>query len=153
MNKDEDPLKKDLPDSDYESVKENLTSPEDSDNSSIERYLPEVAKRKTKDNRMSNQNAQDGSQANNNNNNFTMPTAKEYYLMAATVQRLEAAAAAPPPPPPPPQHISRAEYCFQEFSKGVRKAHDTVNPECAILTANGSNFQIWEEEVNLTLDS
>ncbi|KAH9461653.1 hypothetical protein Pst134EA_017946 [Puccinia striiformis f. sp. tritici] len=98
MNKDEDPLKKDLPDSDYESVKENLTSPEDSDNSSIERYLPEVAKRKTKDNRMSNQNAQDGSQANNNNNNFTMPTAKEYYLMAATVQRLEAAAAAPPPP-------------------------------------------------------
>ncbi|KAI7959546.1 hypothetical protein MJO28_003337 [Puccinia striiformis f. sp. tritici] len=48
--------------------------------------------------------------------------------------------------------MTREEFRFREFSKAVRKAHNSVNPECAILTANGSNFQIWEEEVNLTLD-
>ncbi|KAH9441737.1 hypothetical protein Pst134EA_032514 [Puccinia striiformis f. sp. tritici] len=150
MNEDEDTLKKDLPDLDYESVKEDLNSPEDSDNSLIERFLPKVARKKDKnkirDINMSNNNPQEGSQA----NNFPMPTAEEYYRMAATVQRLEAAAAAPPPPPP--QHMTRAEFRFREFVKAVRKAHDSVNPECTILTANGSNFQIWEEEVNLTLD-
>ncbi|KAI9610432.1 hypothetical protein H4Q26_006572 [Puccinia striiformis f. sp. tritici PST-130] len=79
---------------------------------------------------------QEGTQA---NNNFPMPTAEEYYQMAATVQRLKVSAAAPPPPP---QHI-----------EAVQKTHDSDNPECAILTSNGSNFQVWEEEVNQTLDS
>ncbi|KNE88466.1 hypothetical protein PSTG_18133, partial [Puccinia striiformis f. sp. tritici PST-78] len=36
--------------------------------------------------------------------------------------------------------------------EAVRKTHDAENPECAILETNGSNFQIWEEEVNRTLD-
>ncbi|KAH9470935.1 hypothetical protein Pst134EA_004846 [Puccinia striiformis f. sp. tritici] len=48
MNEDEDTLKKDLPDLDYESVKEDLNSPEDSDNSLIERFLPKVARKKDK---------------------------------------------------------------------------------------------------------
>ncbi|KAH9459068.1 hypothetical protein Pst134EA_019219 [Puccinia striiformis f. sp. tritici] len=48
--------------------------------------------------------------------------------------------------------MSRAESCFRKFSKAVWKTHDSKNPECAILTSNGSNFQIWEEEVNRTLD-
>ncbi|KAI9603240.1 hypothetical protein H4Q26_002558 [Puccinia striiformis f. sp. tritici PST-130] len=94
MKQDKDPLKIDLPDSDQESVKEDLISPKHSDNSSIKQYLPEVAKKI-------------GSQA-NNNNNFPMPTAEEYYQMAATAQRLEAEAAKPPPP----QHMSCAKSCF-----------------------------------------
>ncbi|KAH9467838.1 hypothetical protein MJO28_006261 [Puccinia striiformis f. sp. tritici] len=76
MNKDEDPLKIDFSDSDYESVKEDFTSPKEFDNSSIKQYLPEVAKRKPKDNRMSNNIQQEGSQA---NNNLPMPPAKDYY--------------------------------------------------------------------------
>ncbi|KAI9630279.1 hypothetical protein KEM48_014003 [Puccinia striiformis f. sp. tritici PST-130] len=152
MNEDEDPLKINLPDSDYKSVNEDFISPEDSDNSSVERYLPEIAKKKRREDiSMSNNNPQAGSQA-NNNNNLPMPTAEEYYRMVAIVQRLEAAAAAPPPPPLPPQHMSRAESRFRRFSEAVRKTHDSANPECAILTSNGSNFQIWEEEVNRTLD-
>ncbi|KAH9470072.1 hypothetical protein Pst134EA_007338 [Puccinia striiformis f. sp. tritici] len=99
MNKDKDPFKIDLPDSDYKSVKEDLTSPKDSDNSSIKQYLPEVAKRKSKDKqedkKMSSNIPQEGSRA---NNNLPMPTAKDYYQMAATFQQ------------PPPQHMSRAEY-------------------------------------------
>ncbi|POW19825.1 hypothetical protein PSHT_04228 [Puccinia striiformis] len=126
MNKDKDPFKIDLPDSDYKSVKEDLTSPKDSDNSSIKQYLPEVAKRKSKDKqedkKMLSNIPQEGSRA---NNNLPMPTAKDYYQMAATFQQ------------PPPQHMS---------------PHDSKNPECAILTANNSNFQIWEEEVNHTLN-
>ncbi|KAI7959545.1 hypothetical protein MJO28_003336 [Puccinia striiformis f. sp. tritici] len=80
MNREEDPSKIDLPDSDYESVREDLNSPEDSDSSSIEQFLPEVARKKDKykihDINMSNNNPQEGSQA---NNNFPMPTAEEYY--------------------------------------------------------------------------
>ncbi|KAI7934105.1 hypothetical protein MJO29_016536 [Puccinia striiformis f. sp. tritici] len=87
MNREEDSLKIDLPDSDYESVKEDLDSPEDSDSSLIERLLPEVAKKKQKDKlqdiNMSNNNQQEGSQA-NNINNLPMPTAEDYYWMAAT---------------------------------------------------------------------
>ncbi|KNE91851.1 hypothetical protein PSTG_14755 [Puccinia striiformis f. sp. tritici PST-78] len=83
---------------------------------------------------------QEGTQA---NNNFPMPTAEEYYQMAATVQRLKVSAAAPPPPP---QHMSCADSRFLKFSEAVRKTHDSDNPECAILTSNGSNFQVWEEE-------
>ncbi|KAH9459541.1 hypothetical protein Pst134EA_019687 [Puccinia striiformis f. sp. tritici] len=90
---------------------------------------------------------QEGTQA---NNNFPMPTAEEYYQMAATVQRLKVSAAAPPPPP---QHMSCADSRFLKFSEAVQKTHDSDNPECAILTSNGSNFQVWEEEVNQTLDS
>ncbi|KAI7950128.1 hypothetical protein MJO28_008949 [Puccinia striiformis f. sp. tritici] len=90
---------------------------------------------------MLNNNQQEGSQA-NNNNNFSMPTAEEYHQMAATAQCLEAEAAKPPPP----QHMSCAKSRFRKFSKVVRKTHDSRNPECAILTTNGSNFQIWEEE-------
>ncbi|POW22410.1 hypothetical protein PSHT_01311 [Puccinia striiformis] len=45
MNKDEDPLKINLPDSDYKSVNEDFISPEDSDNLSVEQYLPEIAKK------------------------------------------------------------------------------------------------------------
>ncbi|KAI9600121.1 hypothetical protein KEM48_000337 [Puccinia striiformis f. sp. tritici PST-130] len=123
MNENKDPLEIDLPDSDYKSVKEDITSPEDSNNLLIEQYLTEVAKRKQKEqqenNKMSNNNPQEGSQVNNNNNS-PMTTAKEYYWMAATVQ-LEVVAAAP-------QHMCPGESHFQEFSEAI-----------------------WEEGVNQTL--
>ncbi|KAI7953425.1 hypothetical protein MJO28_005972 [Puccinia striiformis f. sp. tritici] len=79
--------------------------------------------------------------------------------MAAIVQRLEAAATAPPPPPPPapppppPTPLdARAEWRICKFGKDARKIHDRRNPDCAVLVTNGSNFQIWEEEINGTLD-
>ncbi|KAH9449311.1 hypothetical protein Pst134EA_019220 [Puccinia striiformis f. sp. tritici] len=76
MNKDEDPLKINLPDSDYKSVNEDFISPEDSDNLSVEQYLPEIAKKKRREDiGMSNNNPQAGSQA--NNNNLPMPTAED----------------------------------------------------------------------------
>ncbi|KAH9446583.1 hypothetical protein Pst134EA_030493 [Puccinia striiformis f. sp. tritici] len=155
MNREEDPSKKDLPDSDYKSVKEDLISPEDSDNSSIERFLPEVAKKKKKsqDIDMSNNNQQEGSQA--NNNNLPHPSPEDFYRVQAMVLQLQAEKEArniSPPPPPHHHQQSRAEVRFQKFTEDVRKTHGNQNPDFVSLDQSGANFQIWEDEVNCTLD-
>ncbi|POW08747.1 hypothetical protein PSTT_07242 [Puccinia striiformis] len=157
MNREEDSLKIDLPDSDYESVKEDLDSPEDSDSSSIERLLPEVAKKKQKDKlqdiNMSNNNQQEGSQA-NNINNLPMPTAEDYYWMAATVQRLEAERNAPPPPPPSSSSSSSSsspyvscQISFPKIQRGQvnRTLNGVFNTNVPFLSAE-SNFDLLDKD-------
>ncbi|PLW16669.1 hypothetical protein PCANC_13356 [Puccinia coronata f. sp. avenae] len=154
MNDRDDPLKKELPDSDYESVPE--TKSKDSNDSSIKRDLPTQIRHctpfipstmeelKALANQMDDMKRQFAEQLrvqnellqNQSNELFTLKTH---------------AANQPHPSHSQNVHLSHAENVLKQFIKSPIKMFYDENPKKPILAFDGSNYPDWEKAIDRTL--